>query len=73
VAPKKRAIDAMPLAEMASTGPEGIEGELVYVAGGGLEDYKDNNVKDKIVLAEFELGPARPWKNYVAGVRADLD
>ena len=67
-APKKRSIDAMPLAQMASTGSEGVEGELVYVAGGGLEDYKDKNVKDKIVLAEFELGPARPWKNYVAGV-----
>lgn len=66
--PQDQIVEAMPLAQMASTGPEGVEGELIYVGGGGLHDYDDKNVKGKIVLAEFERGPARPWKNYVAGV-----
>ncbi len=61
-------IEAMPLAQMASTGPYGVEGELVYVGGGGLADYEEKNVRGKIVLAEFEKAPARPWKNYVAGI-----
>jgi hypothetical protein len=61
-------IEAMPLAQMAPTGSDGVEGELVYVGGGGLADYEEKNVRGKIVLVEFEKAPARPWKNYIAGV-----
>jgi len=58
----------MPLAQMAPTGPKGVEGEIVYVGGGGLSDYEEKNVRGKIVLAEFEKPPSRPWKNYIAGI-----
>ena len=66
--PERRAISCIPFAQMRSTGDEGVEGELIYVDGGGLDGYKGKNVRNKIALAEFSKPPARPWKNYVAGI-----
>jgi len=66
--PEKKAIECIAYAQIKSTSPEGIEGELVYVSQGGLEDYKGKNVRNKITLAELSYAPPRPWKNYVAGV-----
>lgn len=66
--PEKRAIECIAFAQIKSTPPEGIEGELVYVGHGGIEDYRGKNVKNKITLAELSYSPPRPWKNYVAGV-----
>lgn len=66
--PEKRAIECIAFAQIKSTPPEGIEGELVYVGHGGLGDYKGKNVRNKITLAELSYAPPRPWKNYVAGV-----
>ncbi len=63
--PEERALDCIALAQCASTS---VEGELVYVGGGGLKDYEEVNTVNKVVLVDFSKPPARPWKNYVAGV-----
>jgi hypothetical protein len=66
--PERRAIECISPAQINSTPTEGVGGELVYVGGGGLRDYEDKNVRSQIVLVDFAHPPARPWKNYVAGV-----
>jgi len=63
--PEERVLDCVALAQCAS---KSIEAELVYVSGGGLKDYDEENARNKIVLVDFSKPPARPWKNYVAGV-----
>jgi hypothetical protein len=68
LSPIEKNVEAMALAQIASTPPEGLEGELVYAGGGALADYDGKNVRGKIVLVDFDRGPPRPWKNYVAGV-----
>jgi hypothetical protein len=68
LSPIEKPVEAMALAQIASTQPGGLEGELVYAGGGALADYDGKNVRGKIVLVDFDRGPSRPWKNYVAGV-----
>jgi hypothetical protein len=68
LSPIEKPVEAMALAQITSTPPEGVEGELVYAGGGALADYDGKNVRGKIVLVDFDRGPLRPWKNYVAGV-----
>lgn len=65
VEPEERALSCVALAQCASAS---VEGELVYVGGGGLNDYEGVEAANKVVLVDFSLPPARPWKNYVAGV-----
>ena len=68
LSPEKQVVRAMSLAQAAPTPQEGVEGELAYVGGGGLRDYEGVDARGKVVLAEFSRPPARPWKNYVAGI-----
>ncbi len=68
ISPVEKPVEAMALAQIASTPPEGVTGELVYAGGGALVDYEGRNVHSKIVMVDFDKGPTRPWKNYVAGV-----
>ena len=63
--PEVKALHCIAFAQCASAR---AEGDLVYLGGGGLDDYKGVNARNKIVLADFSKPPARPWKNYVAGV-----
>ncbi len=63
--PERRDLDCVALAQCASAS---VKGDLVYVGGGGLEDYVGLDARGKIVLVDFSEPPARPWKNYVAGV-----
>jgi hypothetical protein len=63
--PERRDLDCVSLAQCASAS---VEGDLVYVGGGGLEDYEGLDARGKVVLVDFSKPPARPWKNYVAGV-----
>jgi hypothetical protein len=65
VEPERRSLDCVALAQCASAS---VDGELIYVNGGGLKDYEGLDAGGKIVLADFSKPPARPWKNYVAGV-----
>jgi Iap family predicted aminopeptidase len=63
--PETRDLKCVALAQCASAS---VEGELVFVEGGGLKDYEGVDAGGKIVLVDFSKPPARPWKNYVAGV-----
>ena len=63
--PERRALNCVTLAQCASAS---VEGDLVHVGGGGLKDYEGSDARGKIVLVDFSKPPARPWKNYVAGV-----
>ncbi len=63
--PEERALSCVALAQCASAS---VERGLVYVGGGGLSDYEGVDAVNKVVLVDFSLPPARPWKNYVAGV-----
>jgi hypothetical protein len=64
--PEKREIPCVAYAQSASTPAEGVEGEIVYVGAGGLEDYVGKDVKGKITLAELSYSPPRPEKVRIA-------
>jgi len=66
VLPETRVITAKPLCHIASTLPEGIEGELVYVGAGGYAEYEGKDVEGKIVLADMSWAPPRPEKARIA-------
>ena len=63
--PERSDLKCVALAQCASAS---VEGELVFVGGGGLDDYEGLDARSRIVLVDFSKPPARPWKNYVAGV-----
>ena len=63
--PERKALDCVALAQCASAE---VMGELVDVDGGRLQDYGGLDARGRVVLADFSKPPARPWKNYVAGV-----
>ena len=53
LAPETRAVEAFTLGHSATTPPEGVEGELVYVASGAEADYGDRDVRGRIILTEL--------------------
>lgn len=60
--PEQKTIECSCYAQIGSTPPEGIEGELVYVGSGGIKDYEKVDAKGKITLAELSYSPPRPEK-----------
>jgi hypothetical protein len=66
ISPEQRVIEAKPICHIASTGPDGIVGELVYVGPGSYEDYRGKDVRGKVVLADMTWDPARPEKARIA-------
>ncbi|RSN73394.1 M28 family peptidase [Candidatus Methanodesulfokora washburnensis] len=64
--PIEKEIPCQVYAQSACTPPEGIEGEIVYVGSGGIDDYKGRDVKGKITLAELSYSPPRPEKVRIA-------
>lgn len=56
-------------AQSEPTPPGGIEASVVYVGAGGLEDYAEDAVVGKIVLAELSYSPPRPEKARIAKSR----
>lgn len=58
LSPVTKPVEAMALAQIAATPPEGLEGELVYAGGGALADYDVRNVRGKIVLVDFDSARA---------------
>ncbi len=60
--PERKIIQSQTLAQVKSTPPEGIEGDLVYVGFGGTEAYEGLDVQGKITLAELSYSPPRPEK-----------
>ncbi len=70
-----QSIDAIAHAHSASTLPEGISGELVYVGAGGEKDYENVDAEGKIALAEISYDPPRPYKILIAqehGAKAQI-
>lgn len=73
VEPEKKGIEAVVAAQSASTPPEGLTGEVVYVGSGAAQDYEGKDVRGKIALAELSYAPPRPEKVRLAtehGARA---
>lgn len=64
--PRERIIRCVPFAFSAPSPPEGVQAEVVYVQGGDEENYKDIDVKGKLVLAELSFHPPRPQKTKIA-------
>lgn len=64
--PETREISCSVFAQIASTPPDGIESEVAYVGAGGLDDYKNVEVKGKITLADLSYSPPRPEKVRIA-------
>lgn len=66
LSPETITIKSIPCCHIASTLPEGIKAELVYVGPGGYEEYKDKDVRGKVVLVEVSYAPATPEKARIA-------
>jgi len=66
VHPETKVIEAKPACHIASTLPEGIEGELFYLNVGAYEDYEGKDVSGKIGLVDMTWDPARPEKARIA-------
>ncbi|MFQ6014819.1 MAG: M28 family peptidase [Anaerolineae bacterium] len=64
--PQEREIDCAVCCHIASTPPQGIQAELVYVGAGGVDDYVGKDVQGKAVLAEISYAPPRPEKARIA-------
>lgn len=64
--PEPWEIECNVFAQIISTPPEGVKGELVFVGAGGYEDYEGKDVRDKIVLTELSYAPPRPEKVRIA-------
>lgn len=62
VHPVARRVEARPFAHSGSTGPDGVEGELVYLGAGADRDYESVDVRGKVVLVELSYSPPRPEK-----------
>jgi hypothetical protein len=64
--PKTKVIETKPCCHIASTLPEGLEGDLIYVGVGSEESYEGNDIKGKIALADMTWAPPRPEKARIA-------
>ena len=69
LSPVETAIQANTLGHSLETLPDGISGDLVYVASGSFEDYEGKNVVGKITLSELSYSPARHEKQRIAGLK----
>jgi hypothetical protein len=64
--PEKRVIQCRPFVHIANTAPGGIQGELIFVGSGGIDEYKGKNVQGKITLSELSYSPPRQEKQRIA-------
>lgn len=72
LAPVELSIQANTLGHSLQTLPEGISGELVYVASGAFEEYEGKNVVGKLTLSELSYSPARHEKQRIAGLKGSI-
>ncbi|WHH61254.1 M28 family peptidase [Petroclostridium sp. X23] len=71
--PETRLLDSLPCCHIASTPPDGLNLELLYLGAGDYRDYEGKDVKGKAVLIEVSYSPATPEKARIAaekGARA---
>lgn len=72
VYPESETIPCSTLAQIQSTGDEGIEGEVVYARQGAIDDYEELDVRGKIVLVELSYSPPRPEKVRIATTKGAI-
>lgn len=72
LSPEEKAIAANTLGHSLPTLPEGISGELVYVASGSFAEYEGKDVVGKITLSELSYSPARHEKQRIAGLKGSI-
>lgn len=70
--PEELTIAANTLGHSLPTLPEGITGDLVYVASGSFADYEGKDVVGKITLSELSYSPARHEKQRIAGLQGSI-
>jgi hypothetical protein len=64
--PEKRVIQCNPLVHIANTTRAGLQGDLVFVASGAVDEYKGKDVRGKITLSELSYSPPRQEKQRIA-------
>lgn len=72
VSPNTTIIRSLPCCHIASTPPEGITLELLYVGAGGENDYIGKDARGKAVLVEVSYAPATPEKARIAAAHGAL-
>lgn len=72
VEPERRTIRCNPFVHIANTTPTGIQGELVFLSSGGLEDYRGKDVRGKITLTELSYSPPRQEKQRIAAEKGSI-
>lgn len=66
ISPEKFQIDSLPCGHIRSTGKDGRDFEIVYVADGSISAYEGKDVRGKMVLVEVSYAPPVPEKAYIA-------
>lgn len=66
IRPETMIMESRPCCHIASTPKEGLEVEVVYLAGGDYADYEGKDVKGKAVLVEVSFAPGTPEKARIA-------
>ena len=72
ISPGSRAILCSTLAQIPSTGDDGLEGEVVFAGHGAMGDYDNLDVKGKITFVEFSQAPPRPEKVRIATLKGAI-
>ncbi|MEM0080063.1 MAG: M28 family metallopeptidase [Nitrososphaerota archaeon] len=66
IEPEFRSINCFPNLFSENTSDEGITGEIIYLGGGGEEEYSGKDCVDKFVLVELSYSPPRTEKARIA-------
>jgi hypothetical protein len=72
LSPVELSLQANTLGHSLQTLPEGISGDLVYVASGAFEKYEGKDVVGKLTLSELSYSPARHEKQRIAGIKGAI-
>jgi len=64
--PSPATVPAFTLGHSTATSPEGVRGQVVYVGSGAEAEYKQHDVRGKIILCELSYSPARMEKQRIA-------
>jgi len=70
--PENRVIQCQPFVHIANTTKAGIQGELVFVSSGGIDEYQGRDVRGKITLSELSYSPPRQEKQRLAAEQGSV-
>ncbi|MBW2149407.1 MAG: M28 family peptidase [Deltaproteobacteria bacterium] len=70
--PENRVIQCNPFVHITNTTPAGIQGELVFIGSGGVDDYQGKDVQGKITLSELSYSPPRQEKQRIAAEHGSI-